>query len=267
MPRTPITNFDSYANQVDTLLESHSASSAEVLAALRELQTRFPVPPSEIVGPEKWGTTTARLRVNTHFKSDFADAVHNIKCTGRKLTAADEQWLRLILTHWSGWSATDSMHMRDPWVQYLQALFGHLRGLVPILDSLVWPEELAQFPIGYNPIEPSFFLLATPEAYYVFDLDGLGLYCAGNSLEEVYFGLRESRFNGDREGDWSPEEWCSLDLDARFYFPVYEFTRNNDRSFNLRYPLREFPANLMNRAEDCEDAVQRPSSEGGNIQK
>ena len=253
MELAQVPNFDCYANRVDKLLRIHSASSAEVRAAFHDLQTFFPLPPSEIVGPEKWRTTTAQLRVNTHLKSDFADALRNIKDTGRELTAADEEWLRLILTHWSGWSATDSMHMRDPWVRYLQALFGHLRGLVPILDSLVWPEELAHFPVSYTPIEPSLFLLATPEAYYVFDLDGLGLYCAGNSLEEVYFGLRESRFNGDKEGDWLPEKWCSLNLDARFYFPVYEFTSNSDLSFNLRHPLREFPTDRTNRAEEGED--------------
>ena len=258
-------NFDHRANRVDTLLKTHSQSSDEVRAALRRFTDPLPVPPTEIVSADIWGTTTATLRVNNHLKSDFAEAVRNIKSTGRELTALEEQWLRLILTHWSGWSATDPTHMRDPWVQYLQALFGHIRGLVPILDSLVWPEELTHFPLGYSPIEPSLFLLATPESYYVFDLDGLGLYCAGQSLEEVYLGLRECRFNGDKEGDWSPEKWCPLHLDARFYFPEYEFTRNSDLTFKLRYPLREFPANQINPPKEDEEALEHRPSESNNV--
>jgi hypothetical protein len=266
MAPNPAPNFDHYANQVNTLLETHSESSDEVCAALDELRTLFPVPPTEIVSPTNWGTTTAAiLRVNNHLKSDFADALRNIKSTGREPSAHDEQWLRTILTHWSGWSATDPAHMRDPWVQYLQALFGHLRSLVPILDSLVWPEELTHFPIGYSPIEPSFFLLATPQSYYIFDFEGLGLYCAGQSLEEVYLGLRDCRFVGDKEGDWSPEKWCSLNLDARDFFPVYESARNRDRSFDPLYPLQEFPANRMNHPKEDDDAVQRQASDENKV--
>src|SRR5208282_3713920 len=102
MALTPMPNFEHYANRVDTLLETHSESSDEVCAALKELQTLFRVPPTEIVSAEIWGTTTATLRVNNHLKSDFAEAVRNIKGTGRELSAPEEQWLRLILTHWSG---------------------------------------------------------------------------------------------------------------------------------------------------------------------
>ena len=107
---------------------------------------------------------------NHHLKSDFADAVRNIQCTGHGVNAYEEQYLRLILTHWSCWSAMDPEHMRDSWVQYLQTWFCHIDGLVPILDSLVWPEEVARLPLGCRPVEPSFFVLATPEAYYIFDL-------------------------------------------------------------------------------------------------
>jgi hypothetical protein len=265
MAPSPVPNFDHYANRVNSLLETHSETSDEVCAALDELRTLFPVPPTEIVSPTNWGNETAILRVNNHIKLDFADALRNIENTGRELTAHDEQQLRLILTHWSGWSATDPSHMRDPWVQFIQALFGHLPGLVPILDSLVWPEELTQFPNGYGPIEPSFFLLATPDAYYVFDFEGLGLYCAGQSLEEVYLGLKECRFNGDKEGDWSPEDWCSLNLDARYFFPVYDFTRNRENSFDLLHPIQEFPANPGSRPKEGDDAVERPASEENKI--
>ena len=188
-------------NQINILLKTQPEPSDEAQAALNELQALFPVPPTEIVKRNVWGTKTAKLLVNNHVKTNFADALSNIKLTGRNPSPEDEEWLRLILTHCSGWSAMGPSHIKDPWVQYIQALFSHLPGLVPILDSLVWPEELDQLPVRYSLIQPSFFLLATPEAYYVFDLEGSGLYCAGQSLEEVYLRMKESRYNDGKEGD------------------------------------------------------------------
>jgi hypothetical protein len=108
---------------------------------------------------------------------------------------------------------------------------------MPVLDSLTWPTEPQHFPVGFTPIEPSFFLLATVEYFYLFDLEGLDLYRARRSLEEVCRGLRECRFVGYKEGDWTAEEWCGLDLDERDYFPVYGHVRNIDDSFNLQRPL------------------------------
>jgi hypothetical protein len=246
-------NFDMYAGQVDALLQTHPESSNEVRTALEELQNRFPLPLTEIVSEKIWGES-AKLRVNNHLKSDFADAVRNIKSTGRSVNAYEEQYLRFILTHWSGWSATDPGHMSDSWVLYLQTLFRHLDGLVPILDSLVWPEEVSRLPVGYCPIEPSFFLLATREAYYMFDLEGSGLYCAGKDLEEVYLGLRECRFNGDKEGDWTPEKWSTESLDARRYFPIYDQTDTREPVLKLRYAIKALPIPMDCATENDEAA-------------
>lgn len=252
-PRAP--NFDTYASEVDALLQTHPESSKEVQTALEELQNQFPLPLTEIVSAKIWSGSSAKLRVNNHLKSDFADAVRNIKRTGRSVKAHDEPCLRFILTHWSGWSATDPEHMRDSWVRYLQRLFRHLDGLVPILDSLVWPEELTRLPVGYCPIEPSFFLLATSEAYYIFDLEGSGLYCAGKDLEDVYLGLRECRFNGDKEGDWTPEKWSTESLDVRHYFPIYDLTDTREPVLKLRYPIKESLPIPMNRATEQDEAA------------
>ena len=236
-------DFNNYAYRIHKLLQTHSEESLEVCEVLDDLQTHFPIPPTEIVAPDIWGTPTAKLRINTHLTYNFSEALKNIKNTGRELDVADERWLRLILSHWCGWSATKSSHMRDPWVKYLQALFRHLQGLVPILDSLVWPEELKHYPPGRSPPAPSLFLLATPQSYYVFQLDGLGLCRAGESLEEVYIGLKEGKYIGNDEDDWPGEEWCHVDEDERYYFPIYEHKRNSDGTFDLRHPLKEFPPN------------------------
>jgi len=257
-------NFDTYASEVDGLLQTHSESSNEVRTALENLQNRFPLPLTEIVSAGIWDQTAARLRVNNHLKSDFADAVRNIKRTGRSFNAHDEQYLRLILTHWSGWSATDPEHMRDSWMQYLRRLFCHLDGLVPILDSLVWPEEVARFPVGYCPIEPTFFLLATPEAYYIFDLEGSGLYCAGNDLKEVYLGLKHCRFNGDKEGDWTPEKWSTESLDARLYFPVYELTDTREPALKLQYEIEKSLHITTNCAAENDEATA-PETRNVNV--
>ena len=221
-----------------TLLETHSPSSPEVAAALDELHKYYPSPHSEVVGEEVWGR--AKLSISTHLKSDIADAIANIERTGRKIGKDDKRWLKRILTHGCGWSATDSHHLNDSWVLFLRALSGR-DDLVPILDSLVWPEEIARFPHGCYPYEPSFFLLAAPETYYVFILEGLGLYKAGNSLEEVYTGLKQCRYKSEDEGDWEAEEWHDSCLDERDYFPVYGDNRKSDFTFNLLWPLRKFP--------------------------
>jgi hypothetical protein len=194
----------------------------------------------------------------------FEDAVENIKLTGRDFSVSDEHWLRLLLLHWYGWSATKVKHANDGWVKFLRRLYGHLDGLMPILDSLTWPEDLVHYPTGYYPREPSFFLLATPHYYYVFDFEGLTLFRAGNSLEEVYIGLK-ARKHQDAEELWPNEEWCrdAGDLDERDYFPVYEYfsdlqaeisdvtmedtmtcKRGDGPIFVLSRPLKEFPLDM-----------------------
>jgi hypothetical protein len=159
------------------------------------------------------------------------------------LTKAETDYLRIILTHWSGWSATDPDHLHDPWVQFIQALFPHVEGLMPVLDSLVWPEEVARMPPGSCPRQASLFLLANAHSFYVFQLDGLGMWCAGQSLEEVYIGLKESRFIGDEGDDWTPESMEYIDQDERDYFLSY-IDRNGDGMFSLANELQEFPASV-----------------------
>jgi hypothetical protein len=113
---------------------------------------------------------------------------------------------------------------------------------MPVLDSLVWLEELVQIPAGSSPMQPSLFLLATPQSYYVFVLDGLTLCRAGESLKEVYVGLKDRRLHGNASetGMWPEEEWAVTTTDERHYFPVYTSIRNSDGTFDLVHDLKEF---------------------------
>jgi len=60
--------------------------------------------------------------------------------------------------------------MNDPWVKYFYEKYPQLKGLVPILDSMTYLEELRDLPDGHDPSGPDFFLLATPNSYFVFDV-------------------------------------------------------------------------------------------------
>ena len=227
-----------YGSRINSLLRDHPANSPEVLSALKELQRFAPVPPSEVIDASIWGK--ADLRVNSHIESSTARAISNIEMTGRRVTLADKRYLRLILTHRCGWSATNARHRHDGWVHYVRALFPQVGALVPVLDSLVWPEEVDSYPKGRVPPEPEFFFFATEHSYYVFVLDELSLFRAGSSLAEVYDGLKAGRFHGDKDGDWVAEELCPgfEAWDSRDYFPVY--ARRNGGKLEQLNELKEF---------------------------
>jgi hypothetical protein len=235
-PASSDIGFNLYGNRIVSLLESHSASSAEVCAALAGLQEFSPVPPSEIVDQDVWGLASAKLRINSHLKSDFSDAVSNIERAGQIVTPEDAKYLRLILKHWCGWSATDSKHAQDSWVHFLRIEYPQINGLMPVLDSLVWPEEINHLPKGCCPIEPSMFLLANHESFYVFIMGGEGLMRAGVTLQEVYLGLKACRFWGYRDGDWVAEPSSPSDLNEEDYFPQYVF---DGIKFSLGFTIRE----------------------------
>jgi hypothetical protein len=104
---------------------------------------------------------------------------------------------------------------------YLQAEYAHLENLQPILDSFTWQEELdAIDALSFQPPEPWLFLLATANSFYVYDFENRSMCPAGMSLEEVYTGLKEARYRGDKEGDWD-EGPRSFDINPADYFPVY----------------------------------------------
>ena len=216
-------DFQSRIFELDNLLSHHATSSAEVIAALNDLRAFAPAPHVEIVEPELWGFLA--LVVQTHLKkSTFADAVSNLNAAGRTLSPEDENYLRLLLRHHCGWSATYPEHMNDAWVEFFRNNYPHIKGLVPILDSLTYPEELRSLPDGMQPARPEFFLLANAEYYYVYDFTdgGCGLIRAGKTLKDVFIGMKECTYLGFGwdESVWEYEDRRG-DLDENDYLPIY----------------------------------------------
>ena len=203
------------------------------------MRRKFPSPPVDIVPGNVWNTKLDTLVIKTHLQSRFEDAIRNVGLSGHYIDSEEKEWLEVILSHWCGWSSTSPDHMDDAWVRYLQAEYRHLKRLVPILDTLVWPEELQDYPVGRSPPQPTLFLLANRSSYYVFHLGNAALYNAGQTLAQVYTGLKECRYYGDKEGDWKIEP-LSIDGDPGDCFPVYESRRNASGGFDLESPLMPF---------------------------
>jgi hypothetical protein len=153
-----------------------------------------------------------------------------------------------------------AQHRNDGWVKFVQNLFCEVPGLVPILDSLAFPEDLAHYPDDHAPPEPTLFLFATAHYYYVFDLQWMGLTRAGETLEEVYTGLKELKYR-DFDSGWPAESPVGkAGVNDRNVFPIYElydryefreleearaspimsFHRTDGSVFALHYPLKDF---------------------------
>ena len=222
--------FDWHKRRALNFLQTHEISSTEVTTALKELRDFSPIPLVETVPSEVWDYERPTLVIHTHLKSTFANAVSNIRATGRTtFSLDDEKYLRFLLTHSCGWSATYPERMNDDWVKFFQNSYPHLKGLIPILDSLTYAEELGKLPDGLEPPRPDFFLLATAESYYVYDFTdgGCGLFRAGNTLEEVYIGMKEYKYLGWDDEPWEIEQSVGGLCDED-YLPNYYRKENGD---------------------------------------
>lgn len=226
---TPL--FKERISYLRKLLETHDETSDAVSSTLKELETFYPRPPVQIVTKGAWpkeSPNRVTVTVQTHLKSTFADAVNLLKATGRTLSSEDEKYLRLLLTHSCGWSATYPEQMNAPWwADFFPVRYPQLKGLVPILDSMTYLEELVDFPDEYHFRAPWFFLLATPDCYFVYDAtDGQdGLRVAGETLEEVYHGLKDWRWAESSEDPWDfveEEEYVNPS------FPIYHRKENGN---------------------------------------
>lgn len=223
--------FHWHVSRIRGLLGTCEASSPDVQAALKDLRAFSPTPSAEVIEPDPWGWRRPCLVVKSHLRPTFTDAVVNIKSTGRTLSPDDEKYLQLILTHNCGWSATYPEHLNDNWVGFFRKGYPHLVGMIPILDSLTYVDELELLPEGMKPIRPTLFLLATAESYYVYDFsdEGYGLSRAGETLEEVFIGLKEYKHLSLQEEIY---EQCIDEVDESDYFPIYY--RNEDGRFGRR---------------------------------
>jgi hypothetical protein len=228
-------DFNAHVRRIRDLLKILPGSSPEVVTAVENLRACFGRPPVQIVDGEVWGVESDQLVVKTHLKSEFGDAVDCMTTYGRVLSADDQYYLRSILTHTCGWSPTAKEHSQDAWMRYLQGEYVHLVNLQPILDSFTWQEEIDV--ISFDPREPWLILLATVDSFYVYDFENRCMCQAGVSLKEVYTGLKETRYRGDKEGDWD-EEPRALDINPADYFPVY--IRDREGTLVLQNSLKEF---------------------------
>ena len=136
--------FDERVSHIYDLLEVHEDNSGAVMSALNDLRSISPLPPVEIIPKGVWPWYECRVNVKAHLKSTFADAVNLVKTSGRTLSADEEKYLHVLLTHPCGWSATSSNHMSDSWVEFFHIRYPQLKGLVPILDSVTWSMDCFQ---------------------------------------------------------------------------------------------------------------------------
>ena len=201
----PSQPFDKRISYLVHSFETDDDPSHTITSALNDLRSVFPLPSVQIIPRGVWPyEANTPISIQTHLKSNFADAVNILRATGRTVSEADEKYLRLLLTHQCGWSATYPEHMDDPWVEYFRTRYPQLKGLVPILDSMTYLEELAYFPDGYTFRSPHFFLLATNDSYFVYDAtDGQEeLLIAGETLEDVYNGMKDWRWADSSQDPW-----------------------------------------------------------------
>ena len=216
-------SFDERISRILSLFEIHDETSDTIKSAVKELNSVSSLPQIQVIPKDTWPDhPKARIYIPTHLKSTFEDAVNLLKATDRNLSTEDEKYLRLLLTHYCGWSATYPGHMDDPWVKFFQTRYPQLKGLVPILDSMTYVEELVDFPEEYDFDMPQFFLLATSDSFFVYDaMEGEdALRTAGDSLEDVYNGLKDCRWADSSEEPWGFVEEEEL-LSPTNYFPHY----------------------------------------------
>lgn len=220
-------DFEEYFSRLSDAVHKHGFPSPEATSALNALRAFSPVPHVEATPEGVWDIPTISIR--THMKSTLADAVMNIESIGWKLSSEDIDYLRLLLTHECGWSATSPERMNDHWMSFFKTSYPHVTGLVPILDTMTYPEEFKYLPDGRIPPRANFFLLATPESYYVYDCSstpadaGYGLNRVGKTLKDVYIGMKEWKYCGNLgwNDPWEVEDE-KVELDYREYFPIYD---------------------------------------------
>jgi hypothetical protein len=177
-----------------------------------------------LVYGEPWPSSKTITRTNSHLRNDFESALANvIRGTGRTPDRDEQAYLRFLLQYPEGWSATDVDHMDHPAFRYIYQRWPHL-DLYPVLDDVTWPEEEPYLPQMVAAHDACFFLLATPENYYIYQYADNDLFNAGSTLEDVYWGVRHKRHCCAHNGGvpWPTEpavgpECCEGDNG----FPVY----------------------------------------------
>ena len=219
------------------VLETEPGSSLHAQELLKDLRLYYPVPLVEIVDRELWGLETDKLVTRTHAKSNIEDAKRNLGDVRKMiLSEEEEQELLVVMSHWCGWSPTPAEHCYDSWVKFLQINYPQLENLGPVLDSLIWEDEIRQYSIGCPPPQPWLFLLTTRSSFYIYDFQNAAMMPAGTTIRDVIQTLR------DRIWEY-PESWVEeepyTDKTPLDYFPVYTGLRDENGLYKLRQLLLE----------------------------
>jgi hypothetical protein len=232
------------------LLERYPDTARDVEETALALQKLYPWYPGPQInfsdGP--WPSEKPYFVQKSHLTKEpenFQLAVANIIKAGHILASSDEEYLRYILCHRFGWSATTPAHHNDSWVQYIRHQYPHIENLYPILDDMTWLEEIEYFPSGLCPADPRCLLLATKTTFYLYHYDPEYLMRAGTTLEEVYWGLREEKWIYGEPNQWEIESDNGEDYNLMDYFPIWKTGYKEDQEWDLAYPIMPFIAYSM----------------------
>jgi hypothetical protein len=230
--------FTELVDELESLVVSGDREKSNRL--LQHLREQYPIPTVSLLPKEVWETDTDQLVLLTHAALDIEQAVRNVEGTGRTLGPEEKNALERLGIHWCGWSPTSPDHINDSWVWYLRDAYPSLVGLQPILDSLIWSDEISRYPLGHVPRSPWLFLLATKDMYFVYNFQDCTMLEAGNNLMEVVDGMKKER--------WADDMWNSIQLKGTKepcdYFPVYD-VKHTSEDHPLERPIQKFTHTTM----------------------
>ena len=234
-------------NKLWRLLENYPSTADEVESVVRIVRDQFPVLPTpKIIYPGGvWPLDKPHYVHKPHLTDEpesFQIALMNIAKTGKTLNSSEHIFLRYILdAPFMGWSGTLPNHHDDDWMQYLRHRFSP-PDLVPILDDMTWPEEIAVLPPDYGVGGAMFALLANSTDFYFYEFDGDALSKAGMTLEDVYDGMQKRKWWPTIEDPWEDVKDNGEEYDHYDYFPDWIRGRKEygEKEYKLVEPLRPF---------------------------
>jgi hypothetical protein len=214
----------------------YDPSSEIVQDALRQIALSLPFHPTPQIKcgyPLNW--SIPQIRVDMHLNTTFNDALSNI---GMPLSEREKMFLEHLIQHPWGWSATPKEHRNASGFRYLQRLYPGIKGLRPVLDNVVWPEDAQYFPRSMEIDGCHVLILFVSESgYHFYKMDHWSMLHAGNSLEEVFEGLKECKYLDD---EWEGSGPCTDWFEPEEYFPQYKWD-NEDPHWMLAREIPEPP--------------------------
>ena len=216
---TAVPKYCQVEQELEELLRSrlHDPSSQIVQDALHQVALSLPFHPTpQIKYGHPWNRPFAHVRVDMHLNATFRDALDNI---AMPISDREKMFLHYLIQHIWGWSATPKQHRSASGFRYLSKVYPEVTGLRPVLDNVVWPEDAQYFPPSLG-IDNSYVLVlfASESGYYF--MDDWGLYQAGNTLEEVFEGIKEYKYLNN---EWDGPDPCTDWFDPEEFFPQYKW--------------------------------------------